>query len=91
MCIFELLRMHVNQHHKISKKKLMCGNSRGTFAKHGRAYNVQYPEFMFLKIPAEDVEVVGGSFQDSICCTDFIINGGSCNGFHDKTKGDAVK
>lgn len=91
MCIFELLRMHVNQSHKISKRKLLYANPRGNFVRHGKAYNVQYPEFMFLKIPAEEVEVLGGSLQDSICCTDYIINGGHCNGLHEKGKGDGGK
>lgn len=93
MCIFELLRMHVNQNHKTSsKKKLMYATAaKGNFVKHGLAYNVQYPEFMFLKIPAEEVEVFGGSLKDSICCTDYIINGGNCNGLHENGTRDAKK
>lgn len=91
MCIFELLRMHVNQNHKISKKKLIYSNTKRNLTKHGMTYNIQYPEFMFLKITAEEVEVFGGSLQDSICCTDYIINGGNCNGLHGKGQGDPAK
>lgn len=78
--------MHVIQSHKLNKKRVYRGAKsipRDAVIGKPVACSIQYPEFMFFKIPGvEDGETVSTSFQDSICCSDFIINGGNCDGLH---------
>lgn len=84
MCIFELLRLHVVQSHKISRKRTYKSPSQGQRSGVGSAacFGERYPDFTLIKIAKEDGETTS-SFQDSICCTEFIINGGNCDGVHE--------
>lgn len=87
MCILDIFRLHVS--HNYNKKKCLNKYTRSDYtdmsmvnwSKKKTSSSQIRSKKVLLQLPELDDENLP-SISESICCSDYIINGGFCNKDH---------